>query len=280
MQWLGFNRESNWRQAGKPPVLRRRTTDSVPRGGIPYHRWPRLLTSRQPGTIRINRGDFGKPGVTALPQPQPEENLALPRDADGKLADGAAVLRQDRHGLANINLRDLAIYRIPPPRTTTRATPWCIYPMCTFAHPIEDALEQIHPQHRHAGFRRPAPVLTDSLLGVCAKAACSCPPPRQAPNLRASNLTHVITSKRKLAHSKRKKISWDGRPRITSSSACAAAATRRGDLGRVGEAGQGSVRHWRMCAAITGDADAAHVIEPAQCPNQRGATDHDRAGRN
>ena len=53
----------------------------------------------------------------------------------------------------------------------------------------------------------------------------------------------------------------------------------RGDLGRVGEAGQGGdtagrdVRRRRQ-----GDADAAHVIEPAQCPNQRGATDHDRAG--
>lgn len=53
----------------------------------------------------------------------------------------------------------------------------------------------------------------------------------------------------------------------------------RGDLGGVGEARQGRDtagrdvrRRWQ------GDADAAHVIEPAQCPNQCGATDHHRAG--
>jgi glutaminyl-tRNA synthetase len=43
----------------------------------------------------------------------------------------------------NINLRDPAIYRIRRATHHDTGDNWCIYPMYTFAHPIEDALEQI-----------------------------------------------------------------------------------------------------------------------------------------
>ena len=43
----------------------------------------------------------------------------------------------------NINLRDPAIYRIRARTTMHRATSGASTPMYTFAHPIEDALENI-----------------------------------------------------------------------------------------------------------------------------------------
>ena len=69
---------------------------------------------------------------------------ALSRDARRRTADGSTVLRAKIDMASpNINLRDPALYRIKRATTTTPATSWCIYPMYTYAHPIEDALENI-----------------------------------------------------------------------------------------------------------------------------------------
>ena len=65
--------------------------------------------------MRTNRGDFGKPGTDSpFRSRTPDENLARFREMrDGKLPDGAAVLRAKIDmASANINLRDPAIYRI------------------------------------------------------------------------------------------------------------------------------------------------------------------------
>ncbi|MCS6811263.1 MAG: glutamate--tRNA ligase family protein, partial [Tepidimonas sp.] len=43
----------------------------------------------------------------------------------------------------NLNLRDPTIYRIKHAAHHNTGTRWCVYPMYTFAHPIEDALENI-----------------------------------------------------------------------------------------------------------------------------------------
>ena len=43
----------------------------------------------------------------------------------------------------NINLRDPAIYRIRHATHHNTGDKWCVYPMYTFAHPIEHALENI-----------------------------------------------------------------------------------------------------------------------------------------
>ena len=59
----------------------------------------------------------------------------------------------------NINLRDPAIYRIRHATHHNTGDKWCVYPMYTFAHPIEDALEEHHALDLHAGIRGPAPVL-------------------------------------------------------------------------------------------------------------------------
>ena len=76
----------------------------------------------------------------------PAENLARFREMrDGKLADGAArAAREDRHGVARTSTcatrRSTASSRATHHNTGDK---WCIYPMYTYAHPIEDALENI-----------------------------------------------------------------------------------------------------------------------------------------
>jgi glutaminyl-tRNA synthetase len=73
------------------------------------------------------------------------ENLARFREMrDGRHADGSMVLRAKIDMASpNINLRDPAIYRIRRATHHNTGDKWCIYPMYTFAHPIEDALERI-----------------------------------------------------------------------------------------------------------------------------------------
>ena len=96
--------------------------------------------------IRSSRGDFGKPGVDSRFRARtPAENLARFREMrDGLHEDGAMVLRAKIDMASpNINMRDPAIYRIRRATHHNTGDKWCIYPMYTFAHPIEDALEQI-----------------------------------------------------------------------------------------------------------------------------------------
>jgi len=96
--------------------------------------------------MRASRGDFGKPGTDSpFRSRTPEQNLARFREMrDGAHEDGSMVLRAKIDMASpNINLRDPAIYRIRRATHHNTGDQWCIYPMYTFAHPIEDALEQI-----------------------------------------------------------------------------------------------------------------------------------------
>ncbi len=161
--------------------------------------------------IRINRGDFGKPGVDSpFRKRSPAENLARFREMrDGKHEDGAMVLRAKIDMASpNINLRDPAIYRIRRATHHNTGDTWCIYPMYTFAHPIEDALEQITHSLCTLEFEDQRPFydwLLDRLCetvklpdGRVAGGLLATPHPRQYEFARL-NLTYVITSKRKLA---------------------------------------------------------------------------------
>ena len=99
----------------------------------------------------------------------------------------------------NINLRDPAIYRIRRATHHHTGDTWCIYPMYTFAHPIEDALEQITHSLCTLEFEDQRPFY-DWLLDRLSEGGllASTPPPHQYEFARL-NLTYVITSKRKLA---------------------------------------------------------------------------------
>ena len=151
--------------------------------------------------MRKNRGDFSTPGVNS---PFRERTVAdnLARFADmrnGQLADGAAVLRAKIDmASANINMRDPAIYRIRHAHHHHTGDAWCIYPMYTFAHPIEDALENITHSICTLEFEDQRPFYDWLMDKLGAGGIVNTPPPKQYEFARL-NLTFVVTSKRKLA---------------------------------------------------------------------------------
>ena len=150
--------------------------------------------------MRATRGDFTKPGTESPYRNRtPDENLARLRDMrDGQLPDGAAVLRAKIDMASpNINLRDPTLYRIKRATHHNTGDRWCIYPMYAYAHPIEDALENISHSICTLEFEDQRPWydwLLDKLaeMGLLAR-----PLPRQYEFGRL-NLSYVITSKRKL----------------------------------------------------------------------------------
>jgi glutaminyl-tRNA synthetase len=117
---------------------------------------------------------------------------------DGKLADGAAVLRAKIDMASpNINMRDPALYRIKHAEHHNTGNTWCIYPMYTFAHPIEDALENITHSLCTLEFEDQRPFYDWLLDRLREGGLINTPQPRQYEFARL-NLTYVITSKRKL----------------------------------------------------------------------------------
>ncbi|HEY2977403.1 MAG TPA: glutamine--tRNA ligase [Burkholderiaceae bacterium] len=104
------------------------------------------VDEQTPEQMRHNRGDFATPGTDSPYRNRtPQQNLARFREMRaGVHADGSMVLRAKIDmGHPNINLRDPAIYRIKHAEHHNTGNAWCIYPMYTFAHPVEDALEHI-----------------------------------------------------------------------------------------------------------------------------------------
>ena len=96
--------------------------------------------------MRANRGTLFEPGKNSPYRDRsPEENLRIFREMrNGKHPEGSMVLRAKIDMASpNINLRDPAIYRIRFAEHQSTGNKWCIYPMYTFAHPIEDSLENI-----------------------------------------------------------------------------------------------------------------------------------------
>ena len=151
--------------------------------------------------MRVNRGDFGKPGVDSpYRNHTPAENLArFQQMRDGLYPDGAMVLRAKIDMASpNINLRDPAIYRIRRATHHNTGDKWCIYPMYTFAHPIEDALEQITHSICTLEFEDQRPFYDWLMARLIEGGLLASPPPHQYEFARL-NLTYVITSKRKLA---------------------------------------------------------------------------------
>ena len=158
------------------------------------------VDEQTPEEMRANRGDFNTPGTDSpFRDRAPAENLARFREMrDGRLDDGAAVLRA-RIDMAspNINLRDPALYRIRRATHHNTGDKWCIYPMYTFAHPIEDALEQITHSICTLEFEDQRPFYDWLLDRLAEGGLIATPHPRQYEFARL-NITHVMTSKRRL----------------------------------------------------------------------------------
>ncbi len=150
--------------------------------------------------IRANRGTLTEPGANSPWRDRPAaESLALLREMrDGRHPDGSLVLRA-RIDMAspNINLRDPVIYRVRHAHHHRTGDKWCIYPMYTFAHPIEDALEGITHSICTLEFEDQRPFYDWILARLADLGKLARPLPRQYEFARL-NMTYVVTSKRKL----------------------------------------------------------------------------------
>lgn len=99
-----------------------------------------------PEEIREKRGSLNTPGEESPYRNRSiEENLDLfSRMKKGEFKDGEKTLRAKIDmSSPNINMRDPVIYRIAHIQHHKTGNDWCIYPMYDFAHPLEDAFEEI-----------------------------------------------------------------------------------------------------------------------------------------
>ena len=167
--------------------------------------------------MRAYRGTLSAPGKDSPYRNRSvSENLELfQRMRAGEFPDGAHILRA-RIDMAspNINLRDPAIYRIRHATHHRTGDRWCVYPMYTFAHPIEDALEDVTHSICTLEFEDQRPFYDWLLDNLAEGGFFSRPVPRQIEFARL-NLTYVVLSKRKLIQLVEEKhvAGWDD-PRL------------------------------------------------------------------
>lgn len=157
------------------------------------------LTAEQ---IREYRGTLTEPGKNSpYRERSAEESLSLfERMRAGEFADGERVLRAKIDMASpNLNMRDPVIYRIVHASHPHTGDKWCIYPMYDFAHPLEDAVEEISHSICTMEFEDHRP-LYDWFIQNCECKAV----PRQYEFARLG-LTHTLMSKRYL-----KKLVDDG----------------------------------------------------------------------
>ena len=225
VQWLGFG----WDKFGASHLyyasnyfdFMYRAAETLIEAGHAY------VDQQTADEMRANRGTLTEPGKNSPYRDRsPAENLTLFREMrDGKHADGSMILRAKIDMASpNINLRDPAIYRIRRATHHNTGDKWCIYPMYTFAHPIEDALEQITHSICTLEFEDQRPFYNWVLERLIEGGLLSSPPPHQYEFARL-NLTYVVLSKRKLIELvENKHVSgWDD-PRLPT----LAGARRRG----------------------------------------------------
>lgn len=172
--------------------------------------------------IREYRGDFTNPGKESPYRNRSvEENLELFENMkNGLYKDGEKVLRAKIDMASpNINMRDPVIYRVAHMSHHNTGDKWCIYPMYDFAHPIEDAIENITHSICTLEFEDHRP-LYDWVVRECEFEN----PPRQI-EFAKMYLTNVITGKRYIKKLVEDQIvdGWDD-PRLVS----IAALRRRG----------------------------------------------------
>jgi len=198
VRWLGFG----WNANGTEHLYH--ASDYF---GAMYQAAEYLVTSghayvdeQSADELRAARGTLTERGQDSPWRERPAaESLARLREMrSGKHPDGSMVLRAKIDMASpNINLRDPAIYRIKRATHHRTGDDWCIYPMYTYAHPIEDALEQITHSICTLEFEDQRPFYDWLLARLAEGGLLSKPLPQQLEFARL-NLTYVVLSKRKL----------------------------------------------------------------------------------
>ena len=198
VKWLGFNwqfnNEDNQYFASSYFDFMFEAAQSLIKSGDAY------VDNQSADEIRQNRGTLTEPGKNSpFRDRSVEENLGLFNEMrEGQHADGAMILRAKIDMASpNINMRDPAIYRIKHAEHHRTGNAWCIYPMYTFAHPIEDALEGITHSICTLEFEDQRPFYDWLLEKLKLNGLLNDPLPKQYEFARL-NLTYVVLSKRRL----------------------------------------------------------------------------------
>jgi glutaminyl-tRNA synthetase len=158
------------------------------------------VDSQSAEAMRGTRGTLTEMGTDSpFRERSVDENMDLfRRMQQGEFPDGAHILRAKIDmSSANINLRDPAIYRIRHASHHNTGDRWCVYPMYTYAHPIEDALENITHSICTLEFADQRPFY-DWLLERLAEGGCLQRPLPQQIEFSRLNLSYIVLSKRKL----------------------------------------------------------------------------------
>ncbi|MRR52001.1 MAG: glutamine--tRNA ligase/YqeY domain fusion protein [Rhodocyclaceae bacterium] len=198
VKWLGFDwtfgGDTNLYFASNYFDFMYAAAEALIEGGHAY------VDSQSAEEMRANRGTLTEAGKNSpFRDRSVAENLDLFRRMKaGEFADGAHILRAKIDmASGNINLRDPAIYRIRRATHHNTGDTWCLYPMYTFAHPIEDALENITHSICTLEFEDQRPFY-DWLLDKLAEAGLLARPLPQQIEFARLNLSYVVLSKRKL----------------------------------------------------------------------------------
>jgi glutaminyl-tRNA synthetase len=194
VKWLGFDWGPHLYYASDYFDFMYRAAEHLIETG---HAYVDSLSAEQ---MRALRGTLTEPGRNSPYRDRGiAESLKLFREMrDGKYKEGEHVLRAKIDMASpNINLRDPAIYRIRKASHHRTGDAWCIYPMYTYAHPIEDALENITHSLCTLEFEDQRPFYDWLLERLAAGGLIQRPPPQQIEFARL-NLTNVVLSKRKL----------------------------------------------------------------------------------
>ena len=158
--------------------------------------------------IRTYRGTVKEPGKNSPYRERSiTKNLELFEGMkNGKFTEGSKTLRAKIDmSSGNINLRDPTLYRIKFSHHPKTGDKWYIYPMYTFAHPLEDAIEEITHSLCTLEFQDQRPfydwVIEETEFKI---------KPQQIEFSRL-NLNYTITSKRKLKYLVDNKLvnGWD-----------------------------------------------------------------------
>lgn len=142
-----------------------------------------------------------------------DENLALFEGMkNSEFKDGERTLRAKIDmSSPNINMRDPVIYRIARVHHHRTGNEWCIYPMYDFAHPLEDAFEEITHSLCTMEFENHRPLYDWFINNLDFKIK-----PRQI-EFAKLNLTNTIMGKRNLRQlvEENKVDGWDD-PRLVT----------------------------------------------------------------
>ncbi|MDR1641565.1 MAG: glutamine--tRNA ligase/YqeY domain fusion protein [Clostridiales bacterium] len=150
-----------------------------------------------PDELRASRGTLTSPGTDSPWRNRtPEESLDLfRRMKNGEFPPGTRVLRAKIDMASpNMNMRDPAIYRILDADHYRAGDEWKIYPMYDYAHPIQDAIENITHSMCSVEFKDHRPLYEWVLKAL----SFEFPEPPKQREFGRINITGAITGKRYL----------------------------------------------------------------------------------